>query len=488
MKAKRACLFSLFRREISQWRSFSSGYGPSLLETQVYFHFGENEKLKGRNPPPGELTSPHLSSLSLSLYVSSTCRDHRNILARHGPRGQGAVPGGGAGEGHAGPQRRLLRLHHGHSQPDWCQRQWAHIPAPWVTHPAWVTVMQTPGHAHWGGINERVQSAADCEEMFDIIPTRYLFDHSSPVSGGWVFFLFFVFFSVPPAPQSAVHISLFRRQPKLKRRQSRKEWERETEKEKEWRRRGCSVHQRVHTYMCRPLDEFNHSHMRGHLSWPLETNLALPSDKPPAKWMPREEINSVENETARMILLTINITFAFIAGATASHGLHVQSKGALLILYGHTSLWTVPCVLSHNCKLLSAGIYLKKKKKSLPDEQLFAVEFLARCGIHPNGVPQKTQSHFLIFLLESGRDYVELPQFICDSHKLTLRRNVLITSKLSWLALNDSLTSFCGGDVAVKELFLFISCLSLNESCHSVSFRFGCFFQRPTSQAIRCRH
>ena len=310
-----------------------------------------------------QVSSPHLSSLSLSLYVSSTCRDHRNILARHGPRGQGAVPGGGAGEGHAGPQRRLLRLHHGHSQPDWCQRQWAHIPAPWVTHPAWVTVMQTPGHAHWGGINERVQSAADCEEMFDIIPTRYLFDHSSPVSGGWVFFLFFVFFSVPPAPQSAVHISLFRRQPKLKRRQSRKEWERETEKEKEWRRRGCSVHQRVHTYLCRPLDEFNHSHMRGHLSWPLETNLALPSDKPPAKWMPREEINSVENETARMILLTINITFAFIAGATASHGLHVQSKGALLILYGHTSLWTVPCVLSHNCKLLSAGIYLKKKKK-----------------------------------------------------------------------------------------------------------------------------
>lgn len=54
--------------------------------------------------------------------------------------------------------------------------------------------------------------------------------------------------------------------------------------------------------------------------------------------MPGEEINSVENETARMILLTINITFAFNAGATASRGLHVQSKGALLILYGHTSL------------------------------------------------------------------------------------------------------------------------------------------------------
>lgn len=97
--------------------------------------------------------------------------------------------------------------------------------------------------------------------MFDIIPTRYLFDHSSPVSGGWVFFGFFF---VPPAPQSAVHISLFRRQPKLKG-DSRGTSERDG-KGKEWRRRGCSVHQRVHTYMCRPLDEFNHSHMRGHLS------------------------------------------------------------------------------------------------------------------------------------------------------------------------------------------------------------------------------
>ena len=205
---------------------------------------------------------------------------------------------------------------------------------------------------------------------------------------GWVgfFFLCFffcVFFFVPPAPQSAVHISLFRRQPKLKG-DSRGTSEGDR-KEKEWRRRGCSVHQRVHTYMCRPLDEFNHSHMRGHLSWPLETNLALPSDKPPAKWMPGEEINSVENETARTILLTIDITFAFNDGATASRGLHVQSKGALLILYGHTSLWTVPCALSHNCKLLSAGIYFFI---SFPSPRRAAVCcWVPRgCGIHPNGV------------------------------------------------------------------------------------------------------
>ena len=203
--------------------------------------------------------------------------------------------------------------------------------------------------------------------------------------GGFFFFVFFfcVFFFVPPAPQSAVHISLFRRQPKLKG-DSRGTSEGDR-KEKEWRRRGCSVHQRVHTYMCRPLDEFNHSHMRGHLSWPLETNLALPSDKPPAKWMPGEEINSVENETARTILLTIDITFAFNDGATASRGLHVQSKGALLILYGHTSLWTVPCALSHNCKLLSAGIYFFI---SFPSPRRAAVCcWVPRgCGIHPNGV------------------------------------------------------------------------------------------------------
>lgn len=73
-------------------------------------------------------------SSTASLSVSSTCRDYCNILARHGPRGQGAVPGGGAGEGYAGPQWRVLLLHHSHCQSDWCQRQWTHIPAPWVTY------------------------------------------------------------------------------------------------------------------------------------------------------------------------------------------------------------------------------------------------------------------------------------------------------------------------------------------------------------------
>lgn len=34
-------------------------------------------------------------------------------------------------------------------------------------------------------INERLQSIAGCEDMFDIIPKRYLFDHTSlvPVGG-----------------------------------------------------------------------------------------------------------------------------------------------------------------------------------------------------------------------------------------------------------------------------------------------------------------
>lgn len=69
-----------------------------------------------------------------SLFVSSTCRDYCNILAKYGPRGQGGVPGGGAGKGYAGSQWGVLLLHHGHCQSDWCQRQWTHIPAPWVTY------------------------------------------------------------------------------------------------------------------------------------------------------------------------------------------------------------------------------------------------------------------------------------------------------------------------------------------------------------------
>lgn len=56
---------------------------------------------------------------------------------------------------------------------------------------------------------------------------------------------------------------------------------------------ACSLHLRVHTYICRPLLEFNHSHMKGHLSWPFETNLGFSAINL-TKWMPREEINSIK--------------------------------------------------------------------------------------------------------------------------------------------------------------------------------------------------
>lgn len=70
---------------------------------------------------------------SSSLPVLSTCRDYCNILEKYGPWSQRAVPGGGAGEGYAGSQRRLFLFHYGYGQLDWCQWQWTHIPAAWVT-------------------------------------------------------------------------------------------------------------------------------------------------------------------------------------------------------------------------------------------------------------------------------------------------------------------------------------------------------------------
>lgn len=41
---------------------------------------------------------------------------------------------------------------------------------------------------------------------------------------------------------------------------------------------------------------------------------------------------------------------------------------------------------------------------------------------------------FFIFLLELGWDYVELPQLVCDSHKLTLHHNVLLLITLVTVA------------------------------------------------------
>lgn len=81
---------------------------------------------------------------------------------------------------------------------------------------------------------------------------------------------------------------------KIKRRQSKNErGGREKETGKEMGMFGSSVCARVHVYMRCPLDEFNHSHTRAHLSWPLETNLAFSAINL-TKWMPWEEINSVE--------------------------------------------------------------------------------------------------------------------------------------------------------------------------------------------------
>lgn len=36
----------------------------------------------------------------------------------------------------------------------------------------------------------------------------------------------------------------------------------------------------VRSRSCHTLDEFNHSHMKGHLSWPLETNRAFSALNP----------------------------------------------------------------------------------------------------------------------------------------------------------------------------------------------------------------
>lgn len=110
--------------------------------------------------------------------------------------------------------------------------------------------MQTPGHTHTHtqGTSGR-QRTAHCEKMFDIIPKRCLFDHTSPLSGGW-------FFAASAALGCTRKIA------------------RRTLKDKKGGRGevtgeeigGYSVHLRGHAYICRPLAEFNHSHMKGHLS------------------------------------------------------------------------------------------------------------------------------------------------------------------------------------------------------------------------------
>lgn len=215
---------------------------------------------------------------SSSLSVSSTCRDYFNILDKHGPWGQRPVPGGGAGEGYAGPQRRLLLLHHRHRQPDWCQWQWTHIPAPWVTYTAWLSDANTRPYPLGGSMKEykALQTVRTCLILY--LRGIYLITF---LQCGWAVC----------AASAAFVCTHFVIQTRIKRRRMRdRDGESKSDGE---RRRGYSVRLRVHTYMCRPLDEFNHSHMKGHLSWPLETNLAFSAINL-SKWMPWEEINSVE--------------------------------------------------------------------------------------------------------------------------------------------------------------------------------------------------
>lgn len=178
----------------------------------------------------------------------------------------------------------------------WCRWRicWASVaatlpppqsPSAWLmsttTDPHSSTVSHMYSMSHSGAnarpCTPRESMKADCEDMFDILPNRYLFDHSSPVQLGGFCTASAAFGRARPVIQ------------KLKGDSGRKRGS-EGEGERRWRR---SVHLCVHTYMCRPPDEFNHSHAKGHLSWPLETNLAFWAINL-TKWMPREEINSSE--------------------------------------------------------------------------------------------------------------------------------------------------------------------------------------------------
>lgn len=156
---------------------------PRLLEANfVYFNLEEKTQSQTTRRTPTETVDVVLMNQASLLYASSlsassTCRDYRNILAKHGPRGQGSVPGGGAGEGYAGPQRRPLLLHHGHCQPDGCQWQWTHIPASWGTCTLWVIVMQTLRHTHPGNKSGKDKTLQTVRRSL-LLNEKYLFDHT----------------------------------------------------------------------------------------------------------------------------------------------------------------------------------------------------------------------------------------------------------------------------------------------------------------------
>lgn len=166
------------------------------------------------------------------------------------------------------------------------------------------------------------------------------------------------------------------------------------------------------------------------------------------------------NETARMILLTINVTFTFIASASVSHVFYVQWKN-LINTIGRTSLWTVPSVLSHNCKLLSARIFFRSSW--LPVEFLPVVAAIQIESLKDT----ITFSHLLIRVRlglcwschNLSVTHTNWPSTTMFSLLITLH-----TSTLSWLAINNLLSSSVG-DLFSEETF-FICCFSPNMSYH----------------------
>lgn len=136
----------------------------------------------------------------------------------------------------------------------------------------WVTMMQTPGYTH-----THTYTLRESMKEYKVLQTSrtrlilYLrsFYLITLLRSGWVVC----------AAGAALGCTRLVIQPaaKIKRRQSKNKREKdrriEGKKERVKRRWGYSVHLRVHVCMRRLLDEFNHSHMKGHLSWPLETNL-----------------------------------------------------------------------------------------------------------------------------------------------------------------------------------------------------------------------
>lgn len=121
-------------------------------------------------------------------------------------------------------------------------------------------------------------------------------------------------------------------------------------------------------------------------------------------------------ETARMIPLTINVTFTFIECVP-----WILCSVKRPFKYCMATLCFEPCPMF--CHVIAnyyrhSFFFLHKQLVSC------RVSSSTQLWQPSKWSCSKTQSHFLIFLLQLGWDYV-LPQLIFDSHKLTLHHNVL---------------------------------------------------------------